>query len=600
MTARAAARDDPAAMWIPTPSGHLFAWYHPPAVGTNRRCAVLLVDPFGVDRMVLHLTYRRLALRLAELGFAVLRVDHPGTCDSEGSPREHARIDAWMCGLDAAADRLRRWSGAGELSVCGLLLGGTLAAMLAARRNDVTAMVLWAPYVLGRAAVRASVAATATCRSNPEGREPSSAADGDQEALGFLLSRELIEDLHSVDLLRTTPVAVRHALLVSRGPCAPESKLVPHLAAARIAVDVQNRPHDDIEDLLQAAGQGDPRTTIEEIADWHSRMFPREAGVAPAGRPVLDPSEVVLTEAGGIRVRESAVWLGTDGGVFAIASEPADGAVREPAVVLVNGGANHRPGINRSHTEWARLLAGRGHRVLRIDIRGLGDSPPSRPELQGVLYLDETRQDVLDAAGWLRERGAQTVCAVGLCAGGYQAYHAALAGSAIDAIVLLNPLRFHEERLGAANLDLAGGARWRSALHQAVRPHDLLRAGPRLARKILRRFGPEAMAARRLRGCLLDLTERGVDVAVVYNQNEPAFEYLRSVIHPVRRRLEATGAFRIEMVGHADHIFSPLWVQERVTDVILHHVGALAARTLAEQRTPKSRRRGAAAGRSAG
>jgi hypothetical protein len=53
-----------APLWLPTPGGQAFAWYHAPHPGGQRECAVLLCDPFGWHRMVLHAAYRELALRL--------------------------------------------------------------------------------------------------------------------------------------------------------------------------------------------------------------------------------------------------------------------------------------------------------------------------------------------------------------------------------------------------------------------------------------------------------------------------------------------------------------------------------------------------------
>ena len=109
--------------------------------------------------------------------------------------------------------------------------------------------------------------------------------------------------------------------------------------------------------------------------------------------------------------------MGAERSVFGILAEHAAGHRDAPdlladagpaptGVILVNGGNNHRAGINRNYTQWARAWAGEGVSVLRLDIRGLGDSPPARARDLNVLYRAETAGDVIAAMDWLeRHRG---------------------------------------------------------------------------------------------------------------------------------------------------------------------------------------------------
>lgn len=583
LTSSDALTSAPVPLWIPTPGGQVFCWYHPPAGRECRRPAVLLCDPFGMDRMVLHLTYRQLALRLAREGFAVLRVDYPGTCDSEGMPRQCARVETWLESLDAAADRLKVWSGAKELVACGVLLGGTLAMLLAKRRSDISTLVMWGTYVKGRSAVRAAVAATVTLSSNPEGREPASAKANDQEALGFLLTQAMSTDLQAVDLLGNEAISsVRRALILLRTAESTGKKLAQHLTEQGITVDVRETPGESLDGLLQMGGAGNPILTINSIAQWLVGDFQEFRQTSALDRSTLCPSEILLHESEGARVRESARYVGANEGVFSIFSEPVERKAHALGIVLVNAGGNHRPGINRNYTEWARALSGRGYRVLRIDLPGLGDSPPAEPGELSLLYRAGARHDVVDAANWLRKKGASSVACIGLCAGGYHAFQAAQVDETISSIVMLNPLRFNEERLEDYKVLRHSSDRWR---HTMSLPLDLLPLARRcvsFSRKLFRHCLPWLSKAGRtpgdIRKSLAGLVDRGTSICILYNDNEPTLAYLEHALRPIRARLESTGRFRLETVGHADHIYSPLWIQERVSNVVLRHVQALASR----------------------
>ena len=551
---QAALREGGTPAWIRTPAGKCFTWYHAPAPGKARSCAVLLCDPFGWHRMVLHGAYRQLALRLASEGFPVLRIDYPGTCDSEGHPRDLGRVQMWLDALDCGADHLRERSGAERLALFGALLGGTLAMLLSARRPDVAGVALWGPYSQGRLMVRTELAAAAMHVAAKQ--QAPGFVEGDHEAFGFLLTAPMIEDLRAIDLMSVRPAALREALVLPRAGGSGDKRLAEHLSAEGAAVAFVAAPPEDLDGVLHENGAGHAPATLGQVAGWLAERFPERAeGPAPAHLAGAETDLAIAAPGGG--VRETPVVIGP-GSLFGILSEPRDRAPRLPAVVLVNGGHNHRSGINRNYTEWARRLAARGHAVLRMDLRGLGDSPPATPEGLARLYTTEGTRDVIDAVAWLRERGYERVCCAGLCAGGSQAFQAALKSPSVDAIVMLNPLRFHADR---ADAPAAKGIRG-------------------LARKIARRLPPALRAwggaERRIAASFAELTARGVDVLIVYNANERYREFLEGALHGIRRQLAAGGRFRLRIVGASDHIFSPLWAQAEAGDVLEEHMERLS------------------------
>lgn len=576
--------------WIDSAHGRVFACYHPASGELDRACAVLLCDPFGAQRMNLHLTYRALALRLAEAGFPVLRVDYPGTGDSSGYPRGPGQVSVWLASLHAAADFLRARSGKSELCVFGALLGGTLAGALAAARADVTGLALWGAFPSGRAFLRELTAFRGATPANPSGLRPSDWQEGDQEAVGFLITRATADELAALDFLQLAAPIARVAAVFRRNRAIAVEPVAEHLRRAGTEVYLQASAVGDIAEIEDDHAQP-PCALLDEMLRWWTATYPassNHAREAPA-RPALEP-RVSLNNRRGEAVEETVVRFGDDAQIFGIVSHTSTGQRQgRPAVVLVNGGATHRAGINRNYTEWARELAARGLIVLRMDLRGLGDSPPLRPEDLGVLRRDESRRDIRDAIGFLQQRYAATsIACVGLCLGGYQAFHTALEDPRVSGLVMLNPLRFRSAGQGPskelAYLSLAQYARAALAPETWVRliSGDVDAGG--VSRSIAARVAKQVLARARIAGSRLgvgrtppaswiadkfiELTERGCNALVVFSAGDGIAELFEEEIALDRARLQATGRLSIEVMHDTDHVFTPLFSQQRAGEIL--------------------------------
>ncbi len=576
--------------YIESPYGPLFVCYHPPRDGAPRGAAVLFCDPFGSDRMNLHRAYRAFALHLSSLGFPVLRVDYPGTADSAGTPRDPGHFASWLAALDVAADFLAKESGATELGVFGALLGGTIATAFAAARPEVTAAALWGPYPSGRAYLRELRAFRALTPANPNGVRPEGFREGDEEAIGFLLTAESAASLGALELGTS---GMKAAAVFPRNRATSVDRVRDALARGGVAVDVVTEPDFDM-NMLVNDKQPLPRALVEAVGAFFDRAFPR---AEPSRVSRLGPTlarEVVLAAPSGEPVRETVANFGDDGELFGIVTTPLAGASAErPAVILLNGGHNHRAGINRNYTEWARTWSALGLTVLRMDIRGLGDSPPDPRQIGQVLYRDATRRDVADAMTFLGERhGASRFVVLGLCAGGYQAFHTALVDPRIAALVMLNPLRFErlDEEQPVSRGEVGGGLPLRHYARKALDPEAWRRfvAAKRDLRPLVKRFATKlarraAIHGRRLTfvlsrrdvppatwlsGAFLQLVDRGCEVLLVFNEGDPMAPILDEQTGPDRRRLERGGRFRVEHVPDADHIFSPIASQEAVERIV--------------------------------
>ena len=109
--------------------------------GAPRGHAILLCNPFGQEAIRAHRLYRVLGDRLAAAGFDVMRFDYFGSGDSAGDDVEWD-LDGAVADTLAATRELLRRSGATELSLIGLRLGGNIAALASARMDAIPAYLI--------------------------------------------------------------------------------------------------------------------------------------------------------------------------------------------------------------------------------------------------------------------------------------------------------------------------------------------------------------------------------------------------------------------------------------------------------------------------
>jgi dipeptidyl aminopeptidase/acylaminoacyl peptidase len=131
---------------FPNRSGkRLRGMIHRPAAtkGRGRVPGVGFFHGFTGDRMESHWIFIKCARALARAGIASLRFDFYGSGESEGEFRE-ATLKTEIADAEDAVDFFRRQNGidATRVGLCGLSLGGLIAAVIA-HRTRVRALVLW-------------------------------------------------------------------------------------------------------------------------------------------------------------------------------------------------------------------------------------------------------------------------------------------------------------------------------------------------------------------------------------------------------------------------------------------------------------------------
>jgi dipeptidyl aminopeptidase/acylaminoacyl peptidase len=116
---------------------------HRPAAAKGRAPGVVFFHGFTGDRMESHWIFIKCSRALAGAGIASLRFDFFGSGESEGEFRE-ATLKTEIADAEDAVKFFRRQPGidATRLGLCGLSLGGLIAASIA-HRVRVKALVLW-------------------------------------------------------------------------------------------------------------------------------------------------------------------------------------------------------------------------------------------------------------------------------------------------------------------------------------------------------------------------------------------------------------------------------------------------------------------------
>ena len=601
----------PEPLWFKSSVGQNFGWYHAPQGPVAREQGVVLCNTFGSEAMLLHAAYRELAIQLARAGFPCIRFDYPGTGDSSGGPREFNLLAAWLGSIHEAIDLMKTKADVRQMGLFGAFLGATLATRVAAERSDVTSLVLWAPFLTGRSFLKVAKLQANLLNSNSEKRRSSDWQEGDMEAFGFLLSAEFARDLMRIDLNELADLPTKRALIFVKDEKSPELKLSNKLQELGSQVDLDAEVLCDVNWILEK--QGIPDLLIGRAVTWWGDI---DGGKIPTDDAVSDESahitpldvaedpqrRVVMEDSRGARWQEEAVFFGAEADIFGILSKPEMTQNRQDTgIVMVSGGNNSRSGINRNYTEWARGWAAEGFTVLRFDIRGLGDSPPRVAAERNLLYLESTQQDLDDAVNRiLLESGIRRVVLIGLCAGAYQGMRLALNNPQVNGLVLLNPLRFHpvDTSAKAINTDgyledlietipvsyylhfLLNVNNWPELL--AWRKMSLRIIWSGLARFVVstrRLFGmlksmQNAWSRNSVLGDMLRLMQQNTNVLVVYDASENILPYFKVALSPGRTRLRSSGKFILVEMGAADHIFSPLWSQERVFHIVSEYLEA--------------------------
>ena len=232
----------------------LFAWLH------SARCAnhgVVMCPPLGYEQVHSHRSWRVLADALAVVGFPVLRFDYHGTGDSAGCDEDPNRLATWLANVLDASKFLRNDLDCEKVSLVGLRMGATLAT-LASALEEIDSLLLWNPVVSCRQYVREMKALSLTA---PIKAPPLADAPGDVEAAGFILTKQTVDELSELDLLKAKP-RCRRALILARDDGPEDRRMFDHLTSQGITVSQTRSPDTRTSWRKSALHEGAPRGDV--------------------------------------------------------------------------------------------------------------------------------------------------------------------------------------------------------------------------------------------------------------------------------------------------------------------------------------------------
>lgn len=576
----------------------LFGWLHRPNKGTARRIGVVLCSPSGYEAICTHRAYRHFAEEAAKLGFPALRFDYDGTGNSAGHTLDPDRVAAWIRSIHCAIDTLKELAGVDAVCLFGVRVGVSLASVAAQQRRDVCALIAFAPVVKVKAYLR-ELRALALAR--PQAAPPADVVLDPtlQEAAGFATSEQTRNDLSRIDLLQLPSAPAAHVLILDRDDLPADGSWSGHLTAQ--GASVRQKRLDRYVDMMRDAHQSVvPFGSIEIALQWLSTLqepSSSHSSSASAG-PAAVASSAEFSTPSTVHMRETALLVGGPHPLFGIVSEPATPSSTvsnssRHVLIILNSGTIHHIGPGRLYVTVARRCAARGMTVLRLDLSGIGESPPRAGESENKPYSASAEHDIAQAVRFVADRYPDAhVHLVGVCSGAYHGLKAAVRGLPLRSVVVINPLTFFwKEGMSLEYADFqvtAEASRYRRSALELSAWFKLLRGkvNLRLLFNVLtRRLSTIATNGMRelARMLRIDLREdlaaelrrvaqRSVDMFFVFSASDPGLAMLHEQGGRTVGQLSRRQALRIAVIHGADHTFTAQWNRDELTEVLLEHL----------------------------
>ncbi len=250
--------------FLATSGERLFAFLHRPEAPC--RGGIVLCSPLAEEKLWAHRVFVSFARELATQGYAVLRFDYRGEGDSDRA-FEQSDLNTRVEDVATAIEALKRLvPGVQVVTLLGLRLGASIAALAADGRQDIDRLVLWDPATSGtdymQTLLRSNLAAQMAIHGKViEGRELLTQRLERGETVnieGYELAEPLFRQVSALnlpDLLTRSTVATQIVSITPR-PAAPRpalSELVARCPNARLDCAVEEPFWKEIKVFYQRA-----------------------------------------------------------------------------------------------------------------------------------------------------------------------------------------------------------------------------------------------------------------------------------------------------------------------------------------------------------
>jgi alpha-beta hydrolase superfamily lysophospholipase len=540
-------------LWFGNPDAPLFGWFH--SAGARPLDAVVVMcSPFGYEAHKTHYGYKKLAQQLSRAGIATLRFDYAGTGDSSGDDDTPEQLAAWLASIGTAIAEAKRQSGASKVILFGARLGALLATVHA-QENPVDGIVMFGPPRSGSTYIRELRAFNGIRTANPGEDASPDIEFPEDENTGYALSDELRAAISGLDPRETNAPPAPRALVIARDDVpGPEVRLVEHLRSLGVEVAHSHAPgFTELYDYRMV-----PPETVSEMLSWMRVIAAHPRREYPAASGAESP---IATFHG---VTEETVRFQ---GLFGIVTEPGESTTpRETGILLLGTGAHPHTGVSRMSVTLARSLAKLGFRVLRFDLSGIGESPVFPGQGERELYTTQAVPETQAAIDFMMSRGCKNVALLGLCSGGYTAFHTAVVDPRVVAILPINILGFHLNPADSLSLATNGPG----LLRNRMRPSALI---ARYLGLPVERSGHRGPAPRTLpllrdrdpvaRGFGTLLAHR-CRTLLVYGSASPGRRILAEHLGPWAAKAKDEEGFEMVVVHGTDHTFTPRVAQRQL------------------------------------
>jgi alpha-beta hydrolase superfamily lysophospholipase len=436
---------DPEPLYFRSESATLFGFLHRAPQQSTSSIGVVICSPFGYEAPCAYQSMKAFAEAIAQAGFPALRLDYGGTGNSEDLDPSTNQAQTWVQDIETAVDQVRRLTNVRSVYLLGFRLGALLATLAAERCEAVQGVALVAPVLNGKRYVRELRTFELAVTQRLEALHPGSAeqnaksvAGGSLDVSGYPLFSSTLAALSAVDLAKTPPTRALQFLILDRPDLPAARPWAEALKSAGATVDYEVLPG-FIKMMMRSPDLTEvPVELVVAVCEWLKKRHPATAGSGTDNTRIASEPEFTADS-----FRERPIRFGNNPSLFGILAMPPREQARRRAVILLPAGADHHVGPRRMYVTIGRRWASSGYFVLRLDISGLGDSEKHAGRPGNEVFPPLAVDDIRKAVAQLRSvYGAQHVTLVGVCAGAFHAWRAALEGVPVDNILLVNPPSF--------------------------------------------------------------------------------------------------------------------------------------------------------------